>query len=161
MKTDQMIFIYLTVLGGLAIVVATCSQKWGKTKKTSRILSSTEVAVSEEVKVQFRLSQTVSFSHWVTELVKIEWLFKAIPYIPPKPPTHPHPIANFAKTTFAKQRRHLPKQRRHWPSTFIPIMTITSINILHMVKVTIIAIIMTKVMVIVISLTLISALTDH
>ena len=40
-------------------------------------------------------------------------------------------------------------------------MTITSINILHMVKVTIIAIIMTKVMVIVISLTLISALADH
>ena len=40
-------------------------------------------------------------------------------------------------------------------------MTITIINILQMVKVTTIAIIMTKVMAKVISLTLISALADH
>ena len=42
---------------------------------------------------------------------------------------------------------YLLKQRWHWPSTFIPIMTITIINTLQMVKVTIITIILNKVMV--------------
>ena len=39
----------------------------------------------------------------------IEWLFKAIPYIPQKPP--PPPIANFAKMTFAKTKTTFAKTK--------------------------------------------------
>ena len=63
--------------------------------------------VQDKAQVQFYVNGKVQVQIHVQVLDFIEWLFKAIPYIQPKTPTHPHPPTQ----QLTLQRQHLSKER--------------------------------------------------